>query len=271
MAMIDGHIDELRRRNLAPSTMRRRRKCALDLAAWLHPRPLVEARTIDIEVFLDAMDIGPQTRYTWCSHLHCVFDHGLRAGIIDKDPTTLVMRPKIPRRLPRPIATDDLRHALSQANPLMRAWLMLAAFAGMRCHEIAHLEGGDVVESRMLLHVTHGKGQKERVVPLHVDLLAALKRHGLPRKGRLFERPTGEPYSAQNVSKDGSRFLRRCGVDATMHQLRHWFATTTYDECRDILTVQRLLGHSSPATTAIYTALSPGDARRAVAGLDLSA
>lgn len=56
-----------------------------------------------------------------------------------------------------------------------------------------------------------------------------------------------------------------------MHQLRHWFATQAYRACGDLRTVQELLGHADPRTTAIYVAASPELARRAVAGLPTAA
>jgi len=73
------------------------------------------------------------------------------------------------------------------------------------------------------------------------------------------------------VSQHGSQFFESIGVDCTMHQLRHWFGTKTYRECQDLRTVQELMGHASPVTTAIYTAISPTRARAAVDALALPA
>lgn len=53
-------------------------------------------------------------------------------------------------------------------------------------------------------------------------------------------------------------YLRGLGVNATAHQLRHWSATRTYQNCTDLRVVQELLGHESPNSTAIYTAFAPG-------------
>jgi site-specific recombinase XerC len=62
-------------------------------------------------------------------------------------------------------------------------------------------------------------------------------------------------------------YLRSVGVDATAHQLRHWFGTTVYARSKDLRLTQELMGHASRATTAIYTAWSPLDAARVVCGL----
>lgn len=270
-SMVAGHLDECRRRNLAVGTVYRRRQCGERLADWMHPRPLTDTRTVDVDVFLDARARGPRpigarSRYHWISHLHAMFDWALRHQLIDADPTATIIRPKIDRLLPRPIADHDLADALRQAAPMMRAWLLAGSLAGLRCAEIAGLGRADVLEADMLLRVI-GKGRRERLVPLHPDLLDALRRHGLPRTGHLFVRPRGQPYTPSMVSREINLYLHSIGVDATAHQLRHWFGTHAYRQCRDLRTVQELLGHASPTTTAIYTAASPLDARTAVAGL----
>ena len=65
-------------------------------------------------------------------------------------------------------------------------------------------------------------------------------------------------------------YLRQdCGIDATAHQLRHYFATEVYASSKDIRVTQELLGHSSPSTTANYVAFSHVDAAAAVASLSL--
>jgi site-specific recombinase XerC len=64
-------------------------------------------------------------------------------------------------------------------------------------------------------------------------------------------------------------FFHSIGIDATAHQLRHWFATSTYATSGDLLVVQNLLGHSSPTTTAVYTAWSRPAAEAAVGALSL--
>ncbi|MEZ5165723.1 MAG: tyrosine-type recombinase/integrase [Acidimicrobiales bacterium] len=260
---------ELRWRNVAAGTIYKRRRCGSCSPSGC--TAAVERRQpVDVEVFLDGRSISPRTRYDWVSHLHMIFDWGVRHGLADHDPTVRVHRPKVDRLLPRPISDHDLAEALRQAPPMMRAWLLLGALAGLRVSEMARPERPDVLESDMLLRVM-GKGRKERLVPLHPDVLGGLRRAGLPRSGYLFRRPHGSPFPASMVSREISVYLSTVGIDATAHQLRHWFGTKTYRQCRDLRTVQELLGHASPTTTAIYTAASPLDARAAVDALAMPA
>lgn len=91
-------------------------------------------------------------------------------------------------------------------------------------------------------------------------------RVALPRRGWVYPRRDGRPghISAGSVSQLCNAHLSACGLQETMHQLRHRFGTATYAATRDLRVVQELLGHGSPATTAIYTAHSNPDAVRAV-------
>jgi integrase/recombinase XerC len=237
---------------------------------WLNPVIAWDATSDDVEGFIDARKVGPRTRYQWLSNLHAFYEWAIRHGLTDDDPTATVMRPRLHGTLPRPIGDSDLAYSLSVAAPQMRAWLLCGALAGMRCAEIAGLKRPDVIEGQERLRIL-GKGRKERIVPLHPELLAALRCSGLPRTGPVFTRPHGGPWSPPAVSRSVSAFFTDLGIDATAHQLRHWFATQTYATSGDLLVVQNLLGHSSPTTTAVYTAWSRPAAEDAVGGLALPA
>jgi integrase/recombinase XerC len=145
--------------------------------------------------------------------------------------------------------------------------LSLAAFAGLRVQEIAGLDREDIVEPRGLIYVRRGKGAKGRIVPLHPEILSALRRLPMPETGRLFDRPRGGRYPPPVLSSEINGYLKGLGIDATAHQLRHWFATEIYSATLDIRTAQELLGHAHPSTTAGYIAYSHAGAAAAVESL----
>lgn len=236
------------------------------LARW-HRRGLETVTEDDVQQFLDMRRVGARTRYTWVSAIHCFYQWGVRHGGMDTDPTTDIVRPKLRKTLPRPISDDDLAFVLSVAPAEIRTWLTLAAYAGLRCAEIAGLQRDDVIGDAGLLRIV-GKGGKERLVPMHPMVVDALADWPAPRSGgHLFRRPQGGPWPPALLSRRGSVFMHDVGVNATMHQLRHWFGTRTYQASKDLRVVQELLGHSSPTTTAIYTAFSDEDSRAAVNAL----
>ena len=100
----------------------------------------------------------------------------------------------------------------------------------------------------------HGKGSKDRVLPLGEVVLVELERYGLPRSGPVFPRRDGHPghNTSTRVSNIVHKHLRAVGVPFTLHQCRHRFATAIYRQSKDLRMTQELLGHSSPTTTAIY-------------------
>lgn len=147
---------------------------------------------------------------------------------------------------------------------MVRLWVALAAFGGLRVGEIARLEVPDVDLGCGRRIRVMGKGQAERLVPLHVVVEDAYHRYKRPTAGWLFRRPQGGPWTPQQLSRTFCVYLDEIGVDVTPHQFRHWFATKAYAASCDLRVVQELLGHASPTTTAVYTAWSPGRAQAAV-------
>jgi integrase/recombinase XerC len=140
--------------------------------------------------------------------------------------------------------------------------VMLAAQAGLRCVEVSRVHTDDIVQDfeGWSLHVL-GKGGRRRVVPLTRRL--ALELRALPR-GYAFPGKIDGHLSAAYVSKLVSRALPD-GV--TAHMLRHRFASRAYVGAgRDIRAVQELLGHSSVATTQVYTKVPDGALRAGVEG-----
>lgn len=267
--LIEGWARDQKRRGLLPSTIQRRCSQARSWQRWCDDQGLTFATALeeDVEQFIDAKRVGAKTRYTWISSLGCFYRWAIRAGHLDHDPTAEIIRPKLRRTMPRPIPDDDLALALALAPAQMRCWLILAAYAGLRCAEIAGLCRDDVLHDQGVLRVV-GKGQKERLVPMSKVVRATLDDWPSPRQNRpIFQRPAGGAWPPALLSRKGSEYLHSIGVDATMHQLRHWFATRTYRASKDLRVVQELLGHSTPSVTAIYTAFDQDDARAAVEAL----
>ncbi len=267
--LLAGFGLEQRRRGLREGTIRRRRYL---LARFLKAHPDPFAATVeDVQVWLDSCHIGPRSRATYLSTLHVFYDWALRSGSAYEDPTAVIRPPRTSRLVPRPIAVEDLALALSHADRRMRLWLQLAAYQGLRCIEIANLRREDVLDTHdpPLLRVT-GKGGHQRVLPLNAEVERSLRLHGLPRSGYIFRLQSGRPLKAATVSTYIGRFLHGLGLDASAHRLRHLFGTSVYGQTSDLRLTQELLGHRSPATTAIYAGYRPEKAYTIVRHLDVS-
>ena len=269
--MIDEYLQHLRRRGLAAGTLTKRRN---RLHLFDGRVGLAKATPEAIEAFLDSrrgrdgQGLSDKSRYDWVSDLASFYRWAIDWGHIDADPTVRVARPRQHRRLPRPIPTADLVLALEMATPIMRTWLTLAAFAGLRVSEIAGLEVDGLLWEDAKLRVL-GKGSKERLVPMHPEVARMLQSTSRPSRGRVFRRPRGGPYPAAQVSREISLFLSDLGIPATAHMLRHWFGTQLYRQCRDLRLVQEMMGHESIQTTAIYVDWVRDEAYAAVASLSV--
>lgn len=268
------HLRYLERRNLRPGTIRQRQYVLLKFSRDAGVDLL--AATFDhLERHLDRAGIGIEARATETSHLKQFYKWARTEGLVDEDPTERLVRPRVPRRLPRPIATDDLVRALDGAPERVRPWLYLAAYTGMRASEIGRLRREEVLEDNEppVLLVVDGKGGKQRVMPMPDELVAEFRRWPVPVRGPMFTKRDGTLNVACPgwlISQLSNEYLHSIGIGATLHTLRHWYGTTVYRRSSDLRLTQELMGHSSPVTTAGYAAWSPKEGAAAVKGLTVA-
>ncbi|HUG87390.1 MAG TPA: site-specific tyrosine recombinase XerD [Actinomycetota bacterium] len=193
----------------------------------------------------------------------------VREGVVPDDPTQGVIRPRIPRSLPKPLTVDQVSALLAAPGdaepPALRDTAILEVLygAGLRISELVALDVDDVDLEEGSVRVV-GKGDKERVVPLGryavraVGSYLARSRPVLARSrsgGALFLNQRGGRLTRQGATNIIQTAARRAGIRArvTPHVLRHSFATHMLEGGADVRVVQELLGHASVATTQIYT------------------
>ena len=209
-----------------------------DVAAWTHSRADRSLATRNNEI------AALRSFYKWA----LAFDH------VDRDPTARTYSPRQPKGLPRPISRADLRTILDASDGQVRRAICLGAYGGLRISEAAALPWGNVDTENRRIRVT-GKGGKTRLVGLSPLLLDEI----LPDTGGNVVTGTSTVYSASTLQRRVNRAMRRAGVTCTFHQLRHRYATIALGTTGNLLAVSRALGHSSPATTAVYAATSDAD------------
>jgi len=271
------HVDQ-ERRGLQPTSIDTRDGILRRFADWVAPTPVVAAGRADVDAWLDSLGIGLVSRRAYLSHLHAFYGWALEEELATADPTARIRRPKEHQGLPRPITEADLALALdacdtSWQGSRLRCFLLLEAYGGLRCCEVAGLYGEDIDRPGATIRVRNGKGGKERNVAAHPDVLAALDALPAPARGPVFTQwgQTGHaPAKAHNVSAAVNYHLRALGIDATAHQLRHRFATRLYQGTGDLRLTQELMGHVNVRTTAIYAAADMTRAADAVAALTVA-
>jgi site-specific recombinase XerD len=143
------------------------------------------------------------------------------------------------------------------SNLKHRTFLLTLYAAGLRLSEAAALTIADIDSQRMQLPIAHGKGAKERLVPLSPRLLTELRaywQHVRSPKylfpGKTFDRP----LSSTTIQQICKAAIQKAGIlkNVTPHTLRHSYATGLLEAGVDLLTISRLLEHKSFSTTMIY-------------------
>lgn len=202
-----------------------------------------------------------ETRRSYRTTLRGFYRWAVEAGHVAASPALALPRVKPARPNPQPAPDSVYLPTLAIADDRERLMLRLAAEHGMRRAEVASVHTvRDLVEDLAGWSLTvHGKGGKDRVVPLLDDVAAQLR--GLPA-GWAFPGNDHGHLSPRWVGKLLNRLLPG---EWTMHKLRHRAATRWWDASdRDLFVVQELLGHASPATTRAYVAVVDERLRRAV-------
>lgn len=165
-----------------------------------------------------------------------------------------------PRKLPIILSTEEVSSVLAAApGPGLkyRAALSISYGAGLRASEVTNLKVRDIDSDRMLIHVERGKGGKDRDVmlsPSLLDLLRAYWREARPQ-GWLFPGQSRvEPMSPRSLNRAFNSAKAMAGIKkpATLHSLRHSFATHLLEADTDVRVIQVLLGHAKLTTTARY-------------------
>ena len=197
-------------------------------------------------------DLSPATRSNDLANLRAFYKWCRRWEHRDDDPTTRLDAPKVDKGLPRPLSRADLHRLLAVLPDDLRRAVALGAYAGLRVSEVAALHWHDVDLEARRARILHGKGGKSRPVALGAVLIDQI----LPDTGGNVVTGTPRAYTAATLQRRINRAIRRAGIDATFHQLRHRYGTLAYQATRDLVAVGRQMGHSSPVTTAIYAAAS---------------
>jgi integrase/recombinase XerD len=193
----------------------------------------------------------------------------LREGEAPADPSEGVVRPRVPRTLPKPLTISEVESILAVPGDADlpglrdRAILEVLYGAGLRISELVGLDVDDVDLDEGSVRVM-GKGNKERIVPLGRFAARAVKAYLTRARPSLARERSGAALllnqrGGRLTRQGATKILKACAARAglrkrvTPHMFRHSFATHLLEGGADIRVVQELLGHASLATTQIYT------------------
>lgn len=248
------HVDYMRRRGLSPRSMFDRAAVLRRLSLWLD-HPLLEATPQELSAWQSSLSVSLSAIGTYSSHVRSFYAWAADEGLVSVSPAAKLPMPKLPHRKPRPIPEDDLRVALSCATGQIYLWMVCMAYLGLRAAEVAAIHTVDFTENgKRWTLLVHGKGGKERLVPVPSQVMVLLQPH-MSHRGALFTNPSsGGVLTAHQVSILVSAHLHGLGQPWTGHTLRHRYGSRMYALSKDLRELQELMGHGSPNTTAGYVA-----------------
>jgi integrase/recombinase XerD len=274
-------------RGLARNTLDAYRTDLLQYGAFLAARGsgAIEADRGDVADFLADLATGhpetedeparppcsPATVSRKGAALRSFYRHLRREELVDADPTATLVMPSRGRKLPHVLGYAEVKRLLESVSGSDeislrdRALLEVMYGCGLRASEAIGLEVGDIDVRRGFLRA-HGKGSKDRTVPLGRQAAGAIERYvrgGRPKlvgsrlEPKLFVNFRGGPLTRQGLYKIIQRHAAEVGLDGKMspHTLRHTFATHLLAGGCDLRSVQEMLGHADVATTQLYTHL----------------
>lgn len=201
--------------------------------------------------------------FVWCVKQH----------FIKRNPIDGIDRPKLPKRLPRCLSREDMQAVLGHAH--LFPWrykfegirnetiLYLLVFTGLRLQEMLDLELVDVNLDSQDILVRQGKGQKDRMVPIHPRLLPILRNYLAARKARrdgsryfITGAKSGKPMSGKDVRTMCQKLSRASSCYFTPHMLRHTFGRLAVESELDIFIIKEIMGHREISTTQGYLSVS---------------
>ena len=270
-------LDQLKyERRLSPHTQLAYKKDLSDwstyLAGEMGVNQLSEVNASQIRSWLASLrasGISSRSIVRKISALKSFYKFLLRKGVVEKNPLVQISSPKISKSLPVFIREEEaaqIGQTLAIASEDWKGFnarllVTLFYYTGMRLSELINLKEEQLELSRSQLKVL-GKGNKERIIPLHADLIALIKEY-IQKKQDQFT--STEPYLL--LTESGKKLYPRyawqlvnqvLGAATTVqkkspHVLRHSFATHLLNNGADLNAVKELLGHSSLAATQVYT------------------
>jgi site-specific recombinase XerD len=262
-------IEDLQLRGMSERTQEMYVRAVRQLAQHFHTSPDQITEEDLRQYFLHLRNVKKYSRSATTIALCGIkffFEHTLK-----RPWTTLTfVRPPREKKLPVILSSEEVRAILRHVRLLRyRAGLTTIYSCGLRLQEGTHLRVPDIDRARRLLHIRHGKGGKDRYVPLPHRTLELLRhywvthRHPVlifpaPGRGGIHAPPATASMPKSSVQGAFREALQESGVNklACVHTLRHSWATHLLEAGVNLRLIQEYLGHSSPTTTSVYTHLT---------------
>lgn len=268
-ALRERMLEDLQLHGLSESTQRLYLLAVQQLAEYYHRTPDQISEEDLRQYFLyltNVKKVSPSTLTIALCGIKFFYEQTLRVQWA----TFKLIRPPHEKKLPVVLSVEEVRRVLDCINLLrFRVCLGTIYACGLRIQEAAHLQVKDIDSSRGVIHVCRGKGNKDRYVPLLEPTLGMLRRYWASHRNPVWLFPAHHkgngtvseagPVAVRSIQHAFEDALNRSGVGklATVHTLRHSWATHLLEAGVNLRVIQSYLGHASLETTTVYTHLTP--------------
>ncbi len=238
------------------------------------PGGLMTATGDDIQNYLASLPDCASSVARHASALRGFYKFLMLEKIISENPTANLELPKRSRPLPKFLSVDEIELLISSAGDIknatrLRAMIELVYASGLRVSELCELPLTAILGDKLLIH---GKGAKERIVPMHAGAIAALQKWLAVRDDEKSKYVFPGGGASGHITRDGFfKILKKCAVLAGIdqhrvspHVLRHSFASHLLAGGANLRAIQTMLGHEDISTTQIYTHVMPEQLRETV-------
>ena len=239
---------------------------------WLSGKSFISVNSKHIQDYFSERqknNIGSATQARVLTCLHSFYQYLLANRLIKKDPTEQLSQPKLEKKLPVFLNIQEVEKLLEapSSSSLLgqrdRAMLELLYSCGLRVSELINLSYHNINLKEEFIRI-HGKGNKERVLPMGemaIDYLMQYEKNVRPvllkngQSDSYFLSNRGRAMSRQNFFYIIKAYANQVGIDKPLspHSLRHAFATHLVQKGADLRSVQLMLGHSDISSTQLYT------------------
>ena len=279
------HFEALLVKGYSADTVRASRVSLRSFIAWCDERGLMQPTDISKQVLeryqrhlfyyrkLDGKPLAIGTQASRLAPLKLWFKWLARENHILYNPASEIDLPEVGKRLPRVIlSVEEVEQMIAETAPdnpqglRDRALLELLYSTGLRRMEAAHLAVYDIDLKRRLVTVREGKGRRDRMVPCGARALCWVEKYmmeGRPKlmcadHATLFVDDYGDAIAPELIAHRVKKYMEHAGINrpGATHLLRHACATHMLEGGADIRFLQAMLGHSSLATTEVYTHVS---------------
>lgn len=222
-------------------------------ASYVGPdRDLADITTTDIERWIASLHVQPSTRNTYVATIRVFFAWATERELLARDPTLTIRRAKTPKRPPRRLPADQVAALIAVARGVARPVIILTVQTMIRRSELEQLTVADYDRRDRTLYI-HGKGAKDRVVPVPAEARQALDEWLAGRlSGPMWPGRGGAPMSGRHLGRAVTEAGAEAGVPVTLHRLRHTGASDVAAAGHSVAALRDLLGHASLSTTSRY-------------------